>query len=512
LGYEKGRKNVYLTAVFKLRTTDHQAALLVTALHRWGDAFRQAHGHAEEHQRVLLRCITARAGKDGKIRLRVDSKALHGHVVACCRGIETHLHSSASMSLIVALEEMLGSWLALHAEWAQGGRTTPKPAFPTLPALTDRQAQATYDSALRRFAQTTTLSEERKLSTQVQRAARDRCLPMYFGAAAAGGETGTAHCGLLKRPDGNFYALLAFWGQGDRHGAPVRVAPNRAHVPAAANVRSSTVPFTPTAKSRAGLLLPLEMGRRHEQRIYLSRGVPKSAELVQKRSGFYLHVAFQFPDRAAAAVSNVLAIRRGITTLCAAVTLSPEGREMHRSAISGNELVAVVTAITKQRAIRQAKGKSTAGDRRAARIAEHHLYSAAHQIVGLAREQSAQVVMLEDRNARKPQPLLRYKHWSKLAEITGSLCARAGVEFVGVKPVYGSLRTCPACAWHPGAKKTLGDADESTPADTCPTCGALMDREFHPATLLGLDTLRSRIAYEKRPKLMDFIAALRSGG
>src|ERR1051326_4309867 len=127
---------MHLTARFKLHANAHDRRLLAIALRRWHEALRQAHRRAALRQRDLLRCIERRETQSGKVIFRVVRARLHALTVECCRGIETHLHSSASMSLIVALEEMLASWLGLYANWLTKERGGPQPGFLSLPART----------------------------------------------------------------------------------------------------------------------------------------------------------------------------------------------------------------------------------------------------------------------------------------------------------------------------------------------------------------------------------------
>src|SRR5438128_1135318 len=108
---------MYLTAVFRLRADDHDRRLLGVAMARWSQAMTHAVDRARSRQRELLRCIIARGERGGRQRLVVDGRRLHQMAQQCVRGIDTHLHSSATASLVGAVEESLASWLGLYVEW-----------------------------------------------------------------------------------------------------------------------------------------------------------------------------------------------------------------------------------------------------------------------------------------------------------------------------------------------------------------------------------------------------------
>src|SRR5262249_10440951 len=140
------------------------------------------------------------------------------------------------------------------------------------------------------------------------------------------------------------------------------------------------------------------------------------------------------------------------------------------------------------------------GDHRAARIAEHHLYSAGHQIVDLACRHGAEIVLLKDAGARKPQRFLAYRHFHRLAQILTQPAAEAGLPAPVERPVYGSPRTCMICGFRPGDPVRHLDA---TPEE-CPGCRTPRDPEWHLALLLAHDTLRLRHPLEGRPTLPEY--------
>jgi hypothetical protein len=246
--------------------------------------------------------------------------------------------------------------------------------------------------------------------------------------------------------------------------------------------------------------------KRHE-RLFFGRAIPKSARLLLREGEFYLHVAFEYPPHLPRPLTgNILAVRRGIRTLVAAVVVDPAGQIIHRQSIDGKDLIRAIAAVQKARAIQEQKGRPTAGDRRAGRITAHLLYSAGHQLVDVACRFGAEIVLLRDRHARQPQRLLGFKHFSRLAEILEQLTAEAGLPSPETRPIYGPWHTCIGCGWKPGDPVRCPEAS----AEQCPGCGAMRDAETHLAHLLALDTMRLKNRGQKETlPLGEYLRGLR---
>lgn len=504
---------MYLTATLKLRTNNHDRARLRRAIGRWHHAYALAMAAAECRQKDLLGCLTQWSSKDGRVtRLVVDGKALHAIVLQLVPA-STGLHSSTRMSMIVSVEEVLKSWLGLYAAWVNGGRKSPKPGFPTTPPGTATAAKEAWAEALEASAQVVSRTEEDAWRAQVTRASKGRTLPLAFGAATSG-VTGQAHMGLLRRDDGRVFALLTLFGAGDGLGEPVRRARNRGDRGEVRNLRADEwEAFAPTDRAKASIMCPVEMGAR-TRRMFFDNGlhrqpgrprpVPKSGDLVERDGEFYLHIAFdmgevpQHPQEA-----KVLAIRRGVSTLAAGVLVDERGNVLERRTFSDGGLARTITAIAENRAKRQAKGKLTTGDRRAAAITEETLHLVAHQIVRwAATEKPARIVLLADPQSRRPQRFLAWKHWDELHRVLARCCEAAGVVSPEERKIYGSWSICTSCGAVPDATAPR--------AEPCSGCGAERDPEWHLVTLLALDTLQP-VGTGRMP-LGKFIQGLRTAG
>src|SRR5262249_32298675 len=144
----------------------------------------------------------------GKPLLVVDRKALHGLVGECVSSTSTHLHSMAGPSLLVIVQRLLATWLAHYARWVNTGRAGSKPNFPAVPSGSERVARARWVSALEMSLSVLSASEEKRWRSELRRAGPRRYSPLYFGTATAGCTRAAAHCGLLRRDDGRYFALL----------------------------------------------------------------------------------------------------------------------------------------------------------------------------------------------------------------------------------------------------------------------------------------------------------------
>ena len=227
---------MYLAGVVKLRVGNHDRARLKTALSRWHHYFDASMAAARSRQGELLKCLTLWTPKlkegqvaPGKSRLVIDGKKIHALVLEVVPVMPT-LHSSCRMSMVVMIEDQLKSWLGLYAEWVNGGRKTPKPGFPEVAPATPAAGLADWARALKwSFSEPEewySLRKEDLWRAEVLRAAKGALLPLYFGSTASG-VVSQAHCGILKRDDGRWFALLTVFPGGDALGEPVVRAANR---------------------------------------------------------------------------------------------------------------------------------------------------------------------------------------------------------------------------------------------------------------------------------------------
>src|SRR5262249_15971536 len=137
---------------------------------------------------------------------------------------------------------------------------------------------------------------------------------------------------------------------------------------------------------------------------FITRGKPQSATLVHKtnRNGvecdeFEVHVTFEWLTRERRP-ENYLGLDRGIYNLAAYAIVSENGTELAKGRISGRELRQVQGQEEKRIASSQHRGKPVRGIAKRRAWADEAIHVTANQIVALAVEQNARVVV-EDLSA-----------------------------------------------------------------------------------------------------------------
>lgn len=490
---------MHLVACYQLRANDHDRALLATAQARWHAAFSAAldlaradwerrRGKATPRPagapaRHLRECLVVWTSRDGKTtRIVVNSRDANLLAKQWARQAPLDLHSSFRANLEMALNATLASWLGLRAAWLNSDRSAPAPGFPTLPPGSLRLATARWETALDATAFHLTGEEEDYWRAEVTRAARLKRLPISYYSAGAGYNT-SGHCGLIQRSDGRLFALLYLWPKGDARGDTPQRARNRQQRGPLATLREAEdggQPFRPGGK--ATVLVPLEFHRGHES-LFHRRAVPKSAELVARDGCYYLHVAFQFPDHPGRELvaGRVLAVARGIDQLLTWWCQDADGTPRGCGILDGGELARLVRYRILVRAARQARGKVLRGDRRQARVVEHHCCSAGRHLRDVAcRLRPERIILLDESDAQARRTgLLPWRHYTEIVERLGLYFSEAGLPDPEERKLYGSFATCPHCGAVPADRK----------AGTCPGCGRERD-EFRAAHLLAWDTLR----------------------
>lgn len=491
---------MHLVAQLKLRTSGHTRRLLRVACRRWDYLYAQGLAQARRRDRELLACIerskTGRARVNGG-RLQELVTQCCSHMPARCSGGYVPVHSSicgsgarnTGSSLRVALQMDLASYLGLYCAWLNAGKPHgEKPGFPSCGPSTPRAAMLRWHRALDRADSLSgDEGEEAAWRAQVMAGSRVRRKPLAFEAHSAGG-----FFGIFRRDqDGAWFARLALWDAASPLAAPTRPAPQGSGE-MTLHGGGAALP----GRAKTARLFPLEMNRGAEA-LFLGRGAPRTARLIEADGEFYLHVAFEFPDPEPRATDGaILALTRGIEALATYAVLAADGRLVDTGQIDGRMLKALIQHHRAVQAIRQHKGKALRGDRRRARVAEHHLYSAGHQIVDAAiRAGNAQIVLLaEDRQLRAVRPriaapgyVMPYRHHARLLEILSQLCAEVGLPAPREQKLYANARTCAGCG-------DLAEGDEAT----CASCGTPRSAAGSKAWLLGLSWLRYQQPAERR--------------
>jgi hypothetical protein len=529
--------HVHRMAVFALhQPTRHVRSVLERVLRHYTAAYTamlHACARLTIDQLAVMATYTLSSGQ-----MRQSVRALSRHLLddpAIARtfaGVAAPLENRLRQSLREHVASTLMSYLALQHTAAQ--QTPGADAAPSFPArLRPLERSAIYRETLNKLSQLgDNPAREQELLNTLQQTRQAEVVSIPFVGVDARYGCGLYYNAQTRR----FYARLDVVGATSRLGRPITVRGDYvdvktgviyrsvpADVTRSNSTASSQAPSAPLdtaygsfGRSKKSVFVPLEMGRYHESALrytpiaYLpQRGVdpsrpapatPVAARLVRrceaKRDGgmrYELHVAFRLPvptpDLTFA--RPLLAVHRGIRRLSAAVVTDPEATVVRQTALAlGAELQALQVARERTRRERQQRGASTTGDRRQARIAKHHIALLANELVALARQVNAQVVM-EDltsfrmpRRLPHPSPAVRSSHRAQRAMLNRRQFAAlqqaidVRLEVLGL-PIARTVsaayiaRDCPQC----GARQQAL-MPEQPDAFLCATCAFHGDRDL----------------------------------
>lgn len=433
-----GSERTVVFAIFAIHDpTNHIQAVLRRVFRHYTIAYTQVlHVCGERYTVDQLRGMATFAVDETSGKPRLSSRALRQKLFddvdmqRCLRGVceplESRLHQSLKQHVAQTMLGYVKRYDVQQATPSQGGA----PSFPT--RLRPRDVELVRKQALQDIAGCFDLWPQRlnTLQADLQRIHQADVVAIPFvGVHPKYG------MGLYYEPTKrSFLARLDVIGSHSRHGKVLARQGRFIDIKTGVLYRSGTSKAegsgdgsTVFGRSKKSILVPLSMGRWHEvshpfstaaflpQRHLDPRnpqpGIPMSGRLVYRRVGqrerYELHVAFSMPPVAGAATRAsgtsgrcsetrpIVAINRGLHALFTAVVVTPDGRHVLESAAaSGDTLLAVQAALEAKRRTLQRRGVATAKrDRKQSRIATHHVHLAANQIVALAVQYHAQVVM-----------------------------------------------------------------------------------------------------------------------
>ncbi|OLB35945.1 MAG: hypothetical protein AUH05_13720 [Ktedonobacter sp. 13_2_20CM_53_11] len=228
------------------------------------------------------------------------------------------------------------------------------------------------------------------------------------------------------------------------------------------------------------ILAPIKLGRWHENGVrFTSYGFlsnrwhtdakpskkihidakpawPVTAKLMKHGDEYQLHVVFQFEKTERIKPATYLGIDRSMDYLASGAVVSMDGKEVIETFnVSTDELHRVISAIEKNIATKQAKGKTTKGDRRRARIADRHVHLCANSIVEMAKMHQAQVVV-EDLSYLPPPKkrgkrgkifnrVLQRRQYQKLQDVLETKLEIAGLPPLRKVSAAFTASTCTQC-------------------------------------------------------------------
>ena len=426
-----GHIKVYKTAVFKIHNpSKHKRAMLA-------DSMKHAHRAYTRLLADLLPDVEHFASMTKKDR----NTEMQTRIYRFVRPLP--LGKAAKAGIRIDVQGQINSYIELRknqeaAQVPTAGRLNEEtPAY--LPALAEL---ATLGSNIERE------NELRYEITHLAKAPRLRPVSYYGNALAF-------YLFLWDEKTNRYLIWLNLHPEGSRHAKPVTVQ----------NLVDKRTGKIVSFTSSTGAIFPLELGQSFHEAAFVNKGRPQSAKLVHRsdRSGrpsddFEVHITFEWQTLKREPICW-LGIDRGIYNLAAFAVTDDNGRTVKVGRISGRQLRHLQRQEERRIADAQSRGKITRGWARRRAWADEAVHVACNQIVHLAVEYRARVV-LEDlsslsairRRARVPgrrrvglNKLLNRVQYEKLKAILLYKLGEHGLPSpVSVHPAFTSM-TCPEC-------------------------------------------------------------------
>jgi IS605 OrfB family transposase len=232
-----------------------------------------------------------------------------------------------------------------------------------------------------------------------------------------------------------------------------------------------TLHLQPKGDQPTKLRFPLAFGEWHEEQ-YLGTGKPRCAHLCRRDGQYYLHVSFEFEIEAMAPGEEqaYVGVDVGLTKQIAYALVDLRGAAIQKGSL-GSELREVQIALGKRRQERQRKGLPVARRDWQWRYQEELLHQAANEVVALAAQRRAQVV-LEDLKGFRTEGRFARSQYAKIARILGYKLAQAGL--LPPRQVFAAYSSmiCSRCG---------EEGERQEEHFRCPSCGGTMDADENAA-------------------------------
>jgi IS605 OrfB family transposase len=464
---------VYKTAVFKIHSpSNHKRAMLK-------DSLKRAHLAYTRLLANLLPDVERFAGMTKKER----NAEMQDRIYRFVRNLP--ISQGAKAGIRIDVQGQLNSYIELRKvqEGAQ---------LPTASRL-NCEAPA-YDAALVQLAALgSDLNRENQLRDDIARLSQSpRLRPVSYYGNSRG-----FYLFLWDDAADRYFIWLNLHPEDSRHAKPVTVRN-------LVDVRTGEFVFF---TSKTGCVFPLELGQSFHDVGFIKSGRPQSAKLVYRaeRNGkacdeFEAHITFEW-QILKRQPTRWLGIDRGIRNLAAYAVTDGDGRAL-KSHISGRELHHVQRQEERRIAGIQKRGKMVRGFTRRRAWADEAIHVAANEIVKLAVEHGARVV-LEDlknlsairRRARAPDTrrggfnkLLNRVQYEKLKNVLLYKLGEHGwPDPIAVRPAFTSL-TCPECGCRAKANrpKEVGPDGFQMEKFKCVACGYEAHADENAARVIAI--------------------------
>ena len=251
-------------------------------------------------------------------------------------------------------------------------------------------------------------------------------------------------------------------------------------------------------RSRTGCLFPIEFGRDYQDAEFLERGSPLSAKLLKRDARYEVHIAFEFKTERVEP-KTILGVDRGIYNLASLAVVDHHGSIIERKNVDGMQLRFVQRMMERRQRSLQERGKPFVG-RSKIHAANEAVHTAANEIVALATEHRAQVIMenlapMTSRRGKRGRSnfnrVLNRSQYQKLQKVLNYKLAVAGLTPAREVHAGYTSQACPACGHISSDNRVkLSVADGFRMHEfKCVACGFADDADLNASRNIALKRL-----------------------
>lgn len=412
----------YLTAKFKLRPSRRKAAILERARAAAEVAFWS---HLEEIEHAAQDVLGIETKKDRKNAI----KALCHPRLLAKYGMCSAVTDGVSRDLVATVRSYVELKLTPEFE---------KTEWPTPTVQQERR----YDAGLDALAASIILEDESAARDEIYRGGQSR---KYRPFVLSRGR----ECRLLRKTDtGAIVACLSVMRADD-------VKARKVHI--AEGIDAATGEVIPAKKSVGVIIVPLEMGKWHENKFLSGQAILRSCEISREGDEWFMCAQFEMALPGQIETGGVLGIDRGMKVAVAGAAVDQDGRVKRLVATAGNDMARAMKRSEKRnKAYQRRKGTPRKGHKDTVKQILHTL---ANEIVAEAKS-GRYAVAVENLNgfkstvtqkrkagARKGgwRKILKRMQLSELERILGYKLILAGLPPLMDVVAAGSSQTCTAC-------------------------------------------------------------------
>ena len=469
-----GHVKVYKTAVFKIHNpTAHKCAMLKDSMKRAHLAYTRLLAHLLPGVERFASVTKKERNADMQTRIYKFVRALP-------------LGQGAKAGVRIDVQGQINSYIELR-DSQEGAQV------PTAGRLNVENPE--FETALEELRTIgSNLSREDELRDEIARLAKSpRLRPVsYYG------NTRRFYLFLWDEAADRYFIWLNLHPEDSRFAKPVSVR----------NLVDTRTGEVISFTSKTGALFPLEMGQSFHDAAFIKKGKPQSAKLVHKTERsvepcdeYEVHITFEWmtPERAPV---RWIGIDRGIYNLAAYAITDDDGALVEAGRISGRELRHVQRQEERRIAGAQKRGKMVRGFAKRRAWADEAVHVAANEIVRLASEYDARVVIEDLKNLSAIRRRVRIKgtrrggfnkllnrvQYEKLKAVLLYKLGEHGLpQPLAVRAAFTS-QTCPSCghADKDNRKKVPNGDGFEMDKFKCVKCGHEDDADENAARVIAI--------------------------